>query len=822
MDGGYNNGIERNEGYVAPNPDAVQEFQVITSNYDARYGHFAGGVVNVVVRSGTNQFHGGAYEYLRNNALDSRSFFAPSVNDLKRNQFGATLGGPIRHNKLFGFFSYEGDRIRSGVFDNSAYPPTAAERQGDFSTLPASKQPTDPMTGRPFPGGIIPTDRLDPVAQNILKLVPLPNTPAGQWQGFAAQSENDNQYVGKVDYQISSAHRLSTSLFVVRGDTLQPFAGLANIPGYSPGQNNYRQENVVANETWTIRPALLNQFLFSFGSDNFINSDLNTTDWTDLGSMFQPLSLPPRTPQITVSGAWAGGTYGDGTNLDQTFDLSDTLTWMHGSHEIMVGSDLLFLRHNQIRSWLGAGQVGVTGAYTGNANADFLLGQAATFRVNNGEPETVNSMASNSFIQDNWKVLRRLTLNLGVRYELNTPYVSPYNYLSTFKLGSPLPQSQVIPAAPPGLVFNGDPGVPRGMYPTDFGNFAPRFGVVVDPFGNGKTAIRAGYGIFYSAIMSDSVGMLLGQPYLVDVTNFGTPNFINPFGNWPGGNPFPLSGNVAKRAFVLPMTAPMVDPNITTPYVQQYSFVVQQQLRPNLSLEAGYFGNNSRHLMSARDANSPIYIPGNSTASNVNSRRPILPGTYSTILDMFTGANADYNSLQVTLTQRYAHGFSLLANYTYAKSMDLNSADSINGAEFQDSNNIREDRGVSDFDRRQVLNVSLIWQPPKIQRFGFIGKDVLSGWQMNAIGRIASGGPFTVTAGKDVNLDGVNNDRGNLIANPVLSSGRSLDARLAEYFNTAAFVVGPQWYRWHGGAQSSLRAGVSELECLLFQGHSNL
>jgi hypothetical protein len=341
------------------------------------------------------------------------------------------------------------------------------------------------------------------------------------------------------------------------------------------------------------------------------------------------------------------------------------------------------------------------------------------------------------------------------------------------------------------LVFDGDPGGPRGMYRTQLKNVAPRIGVVLDPFGNGRTAIRGGYGIFYSAIMSDSVGMLLGQPYLVDITNFGTPNFVNPFSNWPGGNPFPLSSNVAERPFVFPMTAPMADPKISTPYVQQYSFVVQQQLGPDLALEAGYFRNVSRHLMSARDANSPIYIPGSSTASNVNARRPILPGTYGTILDMFTGANASYNSLQATLTRRYAHGFSLLANYTYSKSIDLNSADSINGAQFQNSNNIREDRGVSGYDQRHMFNVSLIWQPPKIERLGFIGKNVLSGWQVNTIGRITSGSPFTITAGRDVNLDGNNNDRANLVGNPVLSSGRSLDARLAQYLNTAAFVTPP-------------------------------
>src|SRR5581483_12080370 len=231
LDGGLNNNVFRDGGLQAPNPDAVEEFRVITSNYNAEYGRSGGGIVNVITKSGTNEYHGTLFEYLRNSDLNARSFFTPTVSDLKQNQFGGTLGGPVKHDKLFFFFSYQGSRQRAGQFMNTARTPSAEQRQGDFSALPANQRPHDPDTQVPFPNGIIPTSRLDPVAQNILnKLVPLPNTPDGRVQAAASQSADSDEYLGKGDYLLSTAHRLSVSTFFVRSNNFFPFQG-SNIPG---------------------------------------------------------------------------------------------------------------------------------------------------------------------------------------------------------------------------------------------------------------------------------------------------------------------------------------------------------------------------------------------------------------------------------------------------------------------------------------------------------------------------------------------------------------------------------------------------------------
>ncbi|MGH9469045.1 MAG: carboxypeptidase regulatory-like domain-containing protein [Terriglobia bacterium] len=797
LDGGYNAAPYRNSGNLVPNPDAVEEFRLLTSNYDAQYGRSAGGVVNVVVRSGSNQVHGSAYDFLRNNAFDARSFFEPSVSKLQRNQFGGTIGGPLRHDKLFGFFAYQGDRIGTGDFTNSALPPTLAERSGDFSALPSSKWPKDPGTGKAFAGGIIPTTKLDPVAQNILKqLIPLPNTLDGRYQAFENGTESNDQYIGKGDYQITPSHHLSGTLFFVRGSGFNPFpstvGGTTNIPNYSPEVDTFHQDNAVVNETWSIRPTLLNQALLSFSSDLFASTDPNLIDWQNLGSNFIPTTSPPRTPQIEVSGAWQGGNYGDNHDVGQSFEGMDAVTWIRGPHTMEIGSSLVYVRDAETSSWLGSGQVAVTGIDTGNSVADFLLGHAATFRVNNGNLVKLTEPDWSSFIQDDWKIARKLTLDLGLRYEINWPYTSGYNNLQTFRFGSPLPQSTQIPTAPPGLLYNGDPGIPAGLVPTPLDDFAPRVGFALDPFGNGKTAIRAGYGIFYAAPEANMWQNAYGQPYLVDVTDNVTPSFVNPFGNFPSGNPFPLNPNVAARKFAVPLNTTWVDPDYSTPYFQQYSFTVQQQLRPNLDLEAGYVGNTARHLTIQRDVNQPVFIPGagKSTAANINNRRPILPGTYAEIISLESGDNSSYNALTVSVDRRFAQGFTLLANYTWSKAMDDADTDPTGptGVPFQNSNIRSEDWSVSGFDRAQVFNLSALWQVPGTRQFGFAGRELLSGWQANAIGRLASGSPFSVTAGKDTNLNGVNTDRPDLVSAPYLSTSRPQAQLLAEYFDPAAFL----------------------------------
>ncbi|HWB97437.1 MAG TPA: TonB-dependent receptor, partial [Bryobacteraceae bacterium] len=539
LDGAFNNSLFRNGGNMAPNPDAVEEFHLITANFDAEFGRQPGSVMNVVTRSGSNSFHGSAFEFLRNDALNARNFFQNSVTPLKRNQFGGSLGGPIRRDKDFFFGSYQGLRLHTDNFINSGLVPTEAQRNGDFSSLAPAKWPVDPKTGVVFPNGIIPASRLDPVARKMLDtFVPLPNNPNGTLSALAPAPINDDQGIARLDHQLTAKNRLSGTLFLDRSTSTQPFSSGSQVPDWSVATTEYTQNNIVISDDHIFTPSLINQARFSYTLNEYISATPVRTSWSDFGSQITLGATPARPPQIFVNGYWQAGTYGDDDMPQRTFGISDMASWTRGSHSIKFGGSVLWNHFRETGNWLGAGQVRFTGSATKNAQADFLLGMANTFRQNNGLNRDFSASNSALFIQDNWKI-SRLTLNLGLRWELNPPYSSAGGALGTFQAGV---QSTRFPTAPLGLLFPGDPGVPDGIAPTIHTNFAPRVGLAYDLFGNGKTAIRAGYGIFYAVGMVNLVSNLQNQPFIVDLTLNATQNLVNPWAA-VGGSPYPYTLN---------------------------------------------------------------------------------------------------------------------------------------------------------------------------------------------------------------------------------------------------------------------------------------
>jgi hypothetical protein len=786
MDGGFNNSHWRNGGNAAPNPESVQEVKIVTSNYNAEYGRSAGAVVSVVTRSGTNELHGALYHFLRNDRLNARNFFNPVVAPLRQNQYGAALGLPIFKNKLFTFGGWESLRIRSSEFVNTGRTPSAAERAGAFPNA------RDPLTNQPFPNGVIPVSRFDPVAVKVVEIVPLPSTPDGRLESLQGSSADQHQYVSKTDYLLSDKHRLAGTFFHLRNARLKPFNGGSQIPDYGKYRESYGQYNVVLSENWILSPTSLNEARFTYVRNRYDDRPLNTRSWADFGSRIPTAAEfhNPFPPDIRITGRWRMGFENDNQGQrDDSFNVVNNFSFVRGAHSLKLGGYYSYDRYDATLSLAGAGILTVGGEFTGNALADFMLGRATSLRQTNGTKRIFRKWDTQFFAQDDWRISRRLTLNLGLRYELYPRFYSLRQDLQTFRPGA---RSRIIPGAPLGMVFEGDDGIHPSMAPLDRNNFAPRAGLAWDVFGNGRTAVRAGYGFFYTTPFADAATYMQGQPFQTDITTFGISTLVNPYASFANGTPFPSRVDPANPLFTRPISLSWIDEAMATPYVQQYSFTIQQQLPFNSSLSLAYVGNASRKLVNTLDANQPFF-DATATSANVNARRPILPGTYGQISKFESGSNARYDSFQLSLDRRFTRNFSVLLNYTLAKSIDEVSDDNVNPTEVSvvDSRNRRLDRAPSSGDIRHLMAFSYVWELPKFSAWAAPLRYALGGWQWNGILTIRSGLPFNVTAGRDVNLDGRSVDRPNLLRDARLDNGRSRADRIARYFDTTAFSNPP-------------------------------
>ncbi|HLJ13227.1 MAG TPA: carboxypeptidase regulatory-like domain-containing protein [Bryobacteraceae bacterium] len=768
---------------VFPNPDALDEFSLQTSSYSADQGRNAGALMTAVTKSGTNQLHGTLFEFVRNQAFDARNFFANTVSPFHRNQFGSTVGGPIRKDKTFFFGSYQGTRQNSSPGTQTPTVFTAAERSGDFSAM--AKALKDPLGGT-FPGNVIPASRISqPVLNFMNAFVPLPNTPGGQYTFASQQTIVDDQAIGKIDHSLSSKNQLSGRLMYERNNTNQVVTN-TTLPGFL-ALIEYRNWNVAINDIHTFSAHLVNQFTFGF--NDITREQLPTIpqqkSWVDFGSGIIRSAPGPIAYDTEVNSYFnAESRY----LLDQYrkgFQYSDGIDWSVGSHTLKIGGDLRQSMVDQNQNFQTDPRLVFAATYTGVPLADFLIGRETTFiegSPNAGKPRTLES---DLYIQDDWKVNKRLTLNLGLRWDPFLPFHDLDNAISQVRLGQ---QSTVFPTAPSGYVFPGDAGVSSTTIPARWANLAPRFGFAFDPFGTGKTSIRGAYGIFYSDIRQQAMNNLSSnEPYAISL-NVSQPSggLVNPYSDT--GNPFPFQPPVTAQEkqnfkFFLPLTTITEwDPDFRDARVQQWNFSVQQQLFSDWILTAAYVGSTGNHLFIQNELDPAIYGKAGAT---VNARRLLAPN-FTSITDMLSVANSSYNALQVTANKRFHHGFTVLVNYTWSKSIDEGSGD---GSQAANPFNIRNSRGVSDFDIPQRFVASFIWQLPGVTSHGAFTRWVAGGWEVNGIVTLQSGTPFTVTSGVDNSQSGLNLDRADLVGNPALSGSRSKAQMIQEYFNTAAFTV---------------------------------
>ncbi len=796
LDGAYDTSFMSQGGNVFPNPDALQEFRVLTNNFDAEFGRYPGGVVNAITRSGNNQLHGLAYDYLRNASLNLKNYFATRVTPLTQNQFGGTLGGPIVRNKAFFFGAYEGLRISTPtqILASAVNLPTPAEALGDFSALPTAKQPKVSCNGV---AGVICPNLLDPVAQNLLKFVPLASPSGVAAEQDAHGSTSANQYLGRIDYQLNAKHQLTGSGFQSFGTVVNPGLDGNQILSYSSARQLNTTSNVILSDTWLISPTKLNTARVFYTVNHTQTQQIKpTTSWKSFGSTINDGYPVISSPVISITGYYQQGLAAAGitNNNMQTVGIEDTFNWTLGNHQVKTGGSFFYNQYREDGVYYGSGLATFSGSFTGNALADFLEGRAASLRQNSGVHHRFHQPDPALFLQDDWRVNHRLTVDLGVRWEAYAAFTGG-NTEGTFK---PFVQSQRFPNAPLGLLTAGDPGVPDGIVPTQWHNFVPRVGFADDVFGNGKTALRGGFGMFYATRGASQFDNTEQQPFVLDNTINGTPNLVTPYSIPPfnGTDPFPYNSNLSNPVFYSGATISSVEPNAAYPYVMEYNLTLEQQLGKSLAARMAYVGSISRKFFISRDINEPAYIPGASvTSAGINARRPYQPSPatyqFSQIVQNADANNANYNALQFTVTRSFEHGFSLLASYTWSKSMDISSIDPANiTLTLSNQNYLKQDYARSDYDIPQVFFASYIWAIPGTKRFGFAGPQILSGWQVNGITTFRTGVPYNVLSGVDSNLDGIATDRPNLVGNPILS-GRSRTQKISAFMNTAAFAQVP-------------------------------
>jgi outer membrane receptor protein involved in Fe transport len=788
LDGGNNTSGLRNTGNPAPNPDAVQEFRVITNSFGAEFGRFAGGVVDVVTKSGTNSFHGSLFEFLRNDKLNANTYGALTKSPLHRNQFGGTFGGPIVKDKLFFFGGYSGLRQRETYFKNSAIVPTDLERQGNFSqTLDSKGQPvkiTDPSTKQLFPGGIIPANKLDLAAQNILtQSIPKANLPGDFYQATVPHPFDTDEVNFKMDYLVSQ-HQVTGSYFRNSGQNLDALLG--SLP-WASRNFTWAQDNINLGDTWTISPTIINQFRATYMRDFGGRVPAPQQSLADFGSNFV-VQGTPSLPQIGVTGYFSLNNAISGPVAGSNYyGLRDVFSFVAGKHSVKVGADMYLekLIHDTLLNNYGV--FSFDGSKSGNALADFVLGTPRSMSQDAPITKYQNDWYYGFFIQDDYRVTSRLTLNLGLRYDLQLPFTDPSNRYLAYVAGR---QSTAVPGALPGLLFPGDKGIGRGIIPADKNNFAPRVGFAYDPTGSGKTSIRGAAGLFYGSPSANEWNISSDhQPFTVRQTFPNVATLSNPYANVAGGSPFPYTYSAGNPRFLPNADVSGINLAFRWPYTYQMNFSVQRQIAGGSVVTASYVGSLAHKLPFQRDTNYPIYTPA-ATSSNVNNRRPIQPtGLFSQVLSLDSSMNTSYHGLQLSVESRLARHFAFKGYYTFSKALDgvdLQASNVNNGAE--NFNNLSLERGRTASDRRHNAVVSLIWDTNYFNSSKPWLRWTLNGWTISGILSAHSGDPFTVTAGRDVNLDGNSSDRANITGNPHLDPNRSRNDVMNMWFNTAAFV----------------------------------
>jgi Carboxypeptidase regulatory-like domain/TonB dependent receptor-like, beta-barrel len=699
-----------------PSIGTVQEFKVDNSTFSAEYGQTSGSVVNIATRSGANEFHGEVFEFLRNDALDARNFFTLTSSEpppFKRNQFGGQVGGPIVKDKLFFFFSYEGLR---------------QIQQVDLNSLVLSDAQRADVT--------------DPVIARLVPLIPRANffdsDGNPRFVGSAEARVNADQWTIDISLNLGKNDRLHGYYNAYRTLNTEPNRNGNTVPGFGNTSQQLRQVFTL-NETHLFSAVLVNELRLGFNRFSSTTRPNNQVNPADLGiniGVAQPIGLP----QISVAGGLNFG--GPSTNPSGRGDtmvvVGDAVNYRVGEHSLKFGGEYRQFFNNNFRQGTGSFNFPSVGA--------FMAGTGNSFNITLGsQSSSINEDALGFFIQDNFNFRRNLTLELGLRYEWN---MTPTERYDRFIIFDPVTAS---------LVRVGT-NIDR-VYEQNNKNFQPRVGIAWDPFGDGRTSVRAAYGLLTDQPMTSVViGTSTNPPLAIPLTFTGSIRL----------------DNAIDLAMVAGLAPQSIDHGFENAYVQSWNLNVQRELTPNLAITVGYFGSKGTHLIIRRNLNQPV--DGVRPYLNLSGSSPILPGAaLGNITQVESNGNSSYNALWVSAVQRLARGVQLNASYTWSRSIDYNSF-STGGIVGQNSYDLRSDRGLSDYDARHRFVISLLYDLP------FRGNRLVMGWQIGAIAQSQSGNPVNIVTSNAT----VNRVSGTL--RPDVSGPVTIDGNVDRWFDTLAFA----------------------------------
>jgi hypothetical protein len=814
---------------ASPPIDAIQEFNIQKSIYPAEFGGKASATISAITKSGANMFHGNAYDFVRNDIFDARNAFDPARKPpYRQNQFGGTLGGPLQRDRTFFFFSFEGLRVRQSVTRQFSVP-TARVRNGDFSGLSAIYDPlTTSVAGvrRQFSNNSIPRERLDPAAVAFLEKLPLPNLP-GESQNYVATPslQNDNnQLAVRIDRQLKPKDSVFGRFYQADFDTFQPFgSSLLNetlVPGFGYSLTT-RTKNIAIGETHVFTPKLVSEFRFGLlrvsGGQQSQNQGTNFA----LGNGIQgiaPSLDQTGYPSISFSGSYS--TAGDPTNLftrrDNSFDFMENLSWIRGSHSMKFGGYVFRLQFNPSESPNARGSFTFTPRYTsssaglgdGNAFADFLLGYptSAQAGIGPGGRENGRSLWTHFYAEDDWRIHPDVTLNYGLRYEINSQITDTQNRLSNIELGrfvvasdesgrvNPL-ANQLLPLIPVPVTTSKDAGYDRSLQLPNYHHIAPRVGLAWAV--SDKTVVRAGWGLFFNqAAYNIQTALTENLPFYFNKSvNTAATTLV----------PTLTTENILEASSSGTIGGSGLNHNYRSEYADSWSLNLQRLIGNDWVVQAGYFGSHVSGADNSTFQNIPTPGPG-----------PIDPRRPNPLLSGFKMIRWDgysiYHSGTLKIEKHLSRGLSFNANYTWSKSIDDASDVGTTFSETnipQDVNNVRGERALSSFDHRHRLVFAYSYQLP-FRR----GGRLTEGWSVTGLGSFQSGAPFTVILPTDnANIGAGPAQRPNLVGNPNAHAPHTAD----QWFNTAAFEMPTQFTFGSAGRNVVFAAGESNVDFSLIK-----